>query len=615
MFFDRIEKRCSIALKITVATGALVLAAFVVWGYFNTRFFGQTAISPSDLKLYRLHLILFSLALISVITVAIYFLIRRLFVRPIEGIIQGARMMADGRGEALASIQTNDVLGRLARAVHRMGRDIIDNQQELSRSIDEYQRLFELVPCMISLQDRQFRLIGYNREFADRFDPRIGEYCYRAYKGRDQKCANCPVEKTFADGRPHYSEETGLNKDGTRTHWIVKTAPMRDDDGEIIGAMEMSLDVTFKKELENRLAQSEKKYQAIFNNIPSPVFVLAEQTLEILDCNGSVGLVYGFQPHELIGRSFMELFAPEERQRYADAVRSAEEVTKVRNYNIKGDAFFVHIQISPSEYQDQRVLLVTTSNITDRLEAELKLVQAGKMATLGEMATGIAHELNQPLTVIKTASNYFMKKVRNQQAIAPEILGEMAAEIDNHVDRASNIINHLRQFGRKALIDSAPVQVNTVLHNAFEMFSQQLKLREIDVQWDLDDHLPMIMAEAGRLEQVFINLLLNARDAIEEKWQAGSAQPDDAKQILLKSHARHDQVVIQVTDTGIGIAADRLDRIFEPFYTTKKLGDGTGIGLSISYGIIKEFGGTIRVNSVPGKTTCFTLTFPVGEAL
>jgi histidine kinase len=236
------------------------------------------------------------------------------------------------------------------------------------------------------------------------------------------------------------------------------------------------------------------------------------------------------------------------------------------------------------------------------------------MATLGEMATGIAHELNQPLTVIKAASNYFMKKVRNQQPISEDILEEMASEIDSHVDRAANIINHLRQFGRKAIIDSAPVQLNIISQSAFEMFSQQLKLRQIDVNWDLQEDLPMIMAEEGRMEQVFINLLLNARDAIEEKWQDGKCKNGEPKRIELRTYTHESQVVVEVVDTGIGIPAHLVGRVFEPFYTTKKVGDGTGIGLSISYGIIKDFGGTIRVASEPMKQTCFTITFPIGES-
>jgi histidine kinase len=420
------------------------------------------------------------------------------------------------------------------------------------------------------------------------------------------------VEKTFADGRAHYSEETGINKDGTLTHWIVKTAPMLDESGEIIGAMEMSLDITHRKQLEGKLEQSEKKYNAIFNNIPNPVFVLDADTLEVLDCNESVGPNYGYQKEEIMGDCFLAYFPEEERLKYEQMLKSEKEIKQARYLDKEGRFRFVHIRLSLTTYPGGDVLLACVIDITDRLQDELKLIQAGKMATLGEMATGVAHELNQPLAVIKTASNYFIRKTRKKEPIPDEILSTMSEEIDSYVNRASHIINHLRQFGRKSDLALLPVQVNAVLRQAFDMFSQQLKLREIEVEWSLDESLPEIQAEPGMLEQVFINLLLNARDAIEEKWGSSEPPPQEPKVITIKSFRRKKHVMIEVSDTGIGIPASVRSKIFEPFYTTKKVGEGTGIGLSISYGIIKDFGGTIRVRSEPGQGACFSIRFPIG---
>ncbi len=421
------------------------------------------------------------------------------------------------------------------------------------------------------------------------------------------------MEKTFADGRPHYSEETGINKDGTLTHWIVKTAPMKDESGEIVGAMEMSLDITHRKHLEDKLEQSEKQYHAIFNNIPSPVFVLDVDSFDILDCNDSIRPVYGYRKEDIVGQSFLTFFPIEERQRYDHLLKTQKEIDQARHMDHQGRTLLVNIRLSPSHYSGHDVLLAATSDITDRVEAELKLIQAGKMATLGEMATGVAHELNQPLSVIKTASSYFLRKTRRKEAIREDILTTMAEEIDSHVDRASNIINHLRQFGRKAELTLQPVNVNEVLLKAFEMFSQQLKLREIDVQWDLGQSLPMIQAEPGRLEQVFINLLINGRDAIEEKRKKATDDQELLKRITIRTYRKKRRVAIDVCDSGIGIPKDNRGKIFEPFFTTKKVGDGTGIGLSISYGIVKDFGGTIRVTSQVDQGACFTITFPTGK--
>jgi histidine kinase len=388
---------------------------------------------------------------------------------------------------------------------------------------------------------------------------------------------------------------------------------MKDESGEIVGAMEMSLDITHRKQLEVKLEQSEKKYYAIFNHIPTPVFVLDAYTLEILDCSDSIGKVYGYHKQEVVGKTFLTFFPPEEAQRYAKLLKSEQQIDQARHLDHKGRVLLVQILLSPSQYSGRDVLLAATSDITDRLETELKLIQAGKMATLGEMATGVAHELNQPLAVIKTASNFFLRKLRNKEAISEGILSTMAEEIDSHVDRASNIINHLRQFGRKSELALQAVQVNDVLLKAFDMFSQQLKLREIDVRWSLDQSLPEIQGEPGRLEQVFINLLLNGRDAIEEKRKMADDDQQTEKVITIKSYQKNSHVVVEVCDSGIGIPERNRGKIFEPFFTTKKVGEGTGIGLSISYGIIKDFGGTIRVTSEKYQGACFIITFPTGQ--
>ncbi len=536
----------------------------------------------------------------------------RFFIAPIKKLIQGTRKIGNGEYTALEPLRRRDEIGRLAEAIHRMGLDIGRKQRELNRQKNEYERLFELVPCIITVQDRDYKLIGYNQEFSNRFGPRPGDYCYSAYKGRTEKCEFCPVEKTFQDGNPHYSEETGLNKDGSLTHWIVKTAPMKNNRGEIIGAMEVNLDITHKKQLEDKLRQSEQKYYAIFNNIPNSIFVLDADSLEIIDCNDSIKTAYGYRKNEIVGQSFLLFFLEEERERYHAVIRTSKEINQVRQVDHKGEIRFVNIRISPSEFSGRKALLVTTSDITERLEVEMQLIQAGKMATLGEMATGVAHELNQPLSVIKTASSYFMKKVRKNEPIPADILLTMATEIDGHVDRASNIINHLRQFGRKSDLRLEKVQVNDVLKSAFEIFSQQLKLREINVRWVLTENLPLVQAEAGRLEQVFVNLLINARDAIDEKWKTRSASEAETKQIELHTATHENFVVITISDTGIGIPKQIIGKIFEPFFTTKKVGEGTGIGLSISYGIIQDFKGTILVSSGSDGTR-FTIRLPRSE--
>jgi len=534
--------------------------------------------------------------------------------RPIKKLITWTALIAQGTYEPRIDADWDDEMGQLALAINRMGRKIAEKQQELNRQRNEYQELFEQVPCYITVQDKDFRLLRYNRSFTAEFAPSPGDYCYETYKGRSGKCHPCPVAMTFQDGESHTIEETGIKKDGTVSYWIGRTSPIRDGNGEIAAVMEMSVDVTEMKHLEEEIRKSEEKYRYIFNNIPNPVFVLDSKSLMILDCNDSATGVYGFRKEELVKASFLKLFEEGEHQEYALEIRTVETLNQSRQITKDGRTMYVNIRVSPCEYLGRRALLVTTSDITKRLMAEQQLIQASKMATLGEMATGIAHELNQPLSVIKTASAFLRKKVKKKESIREDILETMAEEIDSHVDRASKIINHLREFGRKSEVKKERVQVNDAMEKALEIFSQQLKLREIDVVKELDATLPTVSANANRLEQIFINLLINARDAIEEKCEK-VGHKNLPKKIFLRSRFRDGKVTVEVEDTGGGIPRSVLERIFEPFFTTKRVGKGTGLGLSISYGIVQDYEGTIRVETEEGEGANFIIQFPAsGDA-
>ena len=310
----------------------------------------------------------------------------------------------------------------------------------------------------------------------------------------------------------------------------------------------------------------------------------------------------------MIGTCFLNLFEPDERETMAFRMATTAVLNQVRHVGADDRLLYVDIRISPSEYTGQQVLLVTISDVTKRLEAEQQLIQASKMATLGEMATGVAHELNQPLSVIKTASNFFMRKLKKKEPIRDEILLTMSEEIDSHVERATKIINHMRQFGRKSDPNLEPVLLNEVLERAFEIFSQQLKVRGIEVKWQTDPDLPRVMGNPSRLEQVIINLLINARDAIEER---SDHAPESMipRMITLVTTSNTKTVSLSVCDTGSGVPEPIRGKIFEPFYTTKKVGKGTGLGLSISYSIVKECGGTIDVTDEPGRRRVFQPAF------
>ena len=572
--------------------------------------------TDKQILFYEKGLTAFAILIFLVIAAIIGLFTMRFVNRPIKQLIQEAHRIRQGDCNGKILVEQDDEMGQLIFAINQMGEEIGHKQEALDNQRKEYQMLFGMVPCLITVQDKNFKLLRYNHEFAECFDPQDGDYCFAAYKNRTEPCEACPVLKTFEDGKSHHSEQSGVNRDGAPSYWTLKTAPIRNRNGDITAVMEISVDITKRRMLEQEVFKSETKYRAIFNHIPNPLFVLDKATLEILDCNESVQTVYGFEKEDILHQTYGRCFDPEYRDYWIEEIKTCKALSKVRQIDRQGNAIYADLRVSPSEYSGKEVLLLTATDITKHLKAEQQLIQASKMATLGEMATGVAHELNQPLSVIKTAGNFLLKKVRCKEAIADNIMITMTEEIDGQVDRAAKIINHMREFGRKAEVTRKPVKADIPLEKAFELFNRQLELREINVIKTLEKNLPMIMADSNRLEQIFINLLINARDAIEECSATDAAGSDQNKKtIWLRTYSDKDGVYIEVEDSGSGISPNEADKIFEPFFTTKKVGKGTGLGLSISYGIVQDYDGTIRVVNGEQGGARFIIRFPLAEEL
>ena len=249
-----------------------------------------------------------------------------------------------------------------------------------------------------------------------------------------------------------------------------------------------------------------------------------------------------------------------------------------------------------------------TTQEMERREQELRdkqeqLVQAGKLATLGELTTGVAHELNNPLNNI----GLFIGNATDQLRLGlsdPERIEHELEKAMEQVRKATSIISHLRTFGRAAPVSVERVDVDEVIERSLSLMQEQLRLRGIEVELDLCLDELIVLGNAIQLEQVFINLLTNARDALEEA-------PEKTIRIATASDGK--EIRIAFADTGCGIAADIEQRIFDPFFTTKEVGTGTGLGLSITYSIVKEHGGEITVSGEPGGGARFVITLPVSN--
>jgi len=424
-----------------------------------------------------------------------------------------------------------------------------------------------------------------------------------------------------------YEAEEFFSHLGKEGKWIFFTAaPIKSPDGKIMGAIETLKDITEDKKtheelelqdkelstLHNKYKKSEEKYRSLFNNNPSPIFIIDRQTLEILDVNHRVEEEYGYIKTELLGTPFLGIgdTSDETIKEGMESLPESKSIlfTKKKHFKKDKTSFFVNVKVVNARYSHRDVLIASATNITESVEKETQLIQAGKLATLGTMAAGMAHEINQPLNVIQICSDLILKMIKKGVKIPDDELVIMAKDIIDNVARAAGVIKHVRDFARQSERDLKKLVINDPINDVFKVLGHQLTVHSVKVNLDLDPEIPQIRAEHNRLEQVFINLVTNAIDSMDEKAKKEDAL---AEKILdIKTYTQEKWVVAEVSDTGTGMTDEVKRKIFEPFFTTKETGKGTGLGISISFGIIKDYGGTIDIFSEYGKGATFIIKFP-----
>ncbi len=361
-----------------------------------------------------------------------------------------------------------------------------------------------------------------------------------------------------------------------------------------------------------RLRESEEKYRSLFDSGPDPIFVVDCETGVIRDANPRAMELYRKSKDELLNKNFIEL-GPDHNEDclnlFNEGGSGCVHFPKLLHYKKGNEPFFVNMHACPISYRGRHAIIIAITDITEIIEKDAQLIQAGKMKSLGEMSAGVAHEINQPLNAIKMGSEFLSLMQEEDMVVPKEHFIEVVREISTQVDRAAEIINTLRSFGRKSDLIEERVDLNQPIQAVLSMLRRQFELDNIRFDLEFAKDLPPIMAHSNRLQQVVFNLVANARDAINDKCSPHQANCNRC--ISIRTGSEEGLVFAEVEDTGSGIGEEAQHKIFEPFFTTKEAGQGMGLGLAITYGIVRDYGGEIRIQSEKDKGSVFRMEFSV----
>ncbi len=319
---------------------------------------------------------------------------------------------------------------------------------------------------------------------------------------------------------------------------------------------------------------------------------------EVESWNSALERLYGLSRSEAMGRTLDAIFPADlraELSRLSDPHHSLN-LYKFRLRNAEDRGLIVNLSVVPLIGKENQVIgrLLIFTDLTERVNLEDQLLQAEKLSSIGLLAAGIAHEVNTPLAVITSTAQMLMREMDPHDPHTDRL-----DKIVKQAFRASEIANNLLKFSRVGGSDFADLDVNRVISESLSLVEPMLKAAQVTVNSNLKTDLPLVYGNSGKLQQVFMNLIMNARDAMPRGGE-----------LTITTESENSTVHVEVTDNGVGIPADHLNKIFDPFFTTKGTSKGTGLGLAVTYGIIREHSGSIQVDSVVGRGTTFRLEFP-----
>ncbi|MGB7436080.1 MAG: PAS domain S-box protein [Candidatus Acidiferrum sp.] len=475
------------------------------------------------------------------------------------------------------------------REAERRYRELFDNIQE---------GLFFATPegQFLDVNDAMVRMLGYeSREELLGVDVSAHLYPTPAAKER--------LVHTIAErGALRNYEETLRRKDGGLLHTLQNISAVRDTQGHVVQIRGLMLDVTEQRMFQSQLQRERDFNQKILNTTQSMILVL--DTAGLISYANRRCFEAGYRQGELIGQRLLELVENSDRRDFEAALQTTAHGQQVENLELRvkrsdGSVGHFSVSLSPSRDESNQVnsVVVVMTDITDAVLLQAKLAHTEKMATIGRLVSGVAHEVNNPLAAILGFTDLLLEDPQ-----IPDSAREELQIILRETQRTKEIVQGLLSFARQRPTQREPMQVNAILRQTIRLRSYDFSSHGVEVTEEFNENLQMAVGDPQQLQQVFLNILNNAYDAIQESGNHGK--------IRIRTRQTTDVIEIAFIDNGTGVREP--ERIFDPFFTTKPAGKGTGLGLSICYGIVRAHGGEISCWNNEGESgSTFVVRLPI----
>ena len=503
---------------------------------------------------------------------------------------------------AHAMIRDDEVHGvtLLARDITAMKRsearftELFETLQEGIYIITPEDKILEVNPALV-------RMLGYSSK-----DELLSKRVSDIFADETQR--NSIFREVSREASPRGHELALRRKDGEPVYCLNTASAVRDTSGRVVRFQGALVDITERRAIEKQLHQQQEFARRLVDSFPDLIFVVdTERRYNFVSAKFKE--VLGYEPAEVVGLTFGERTHVDDRPAmmalFDDLVAGKQNFAsiEVRVRHKLGEWRSLKCNFSPllDEHGKIEGAVVSGRDVTEVKRLETQLIQAEKLAAMGQMLAGVAHELNNPLTAILGASEL----LRERQGVDDNTKRQLEMT-HRQARRAARIVQNLLEFSRPASPQKKTLDLNVVVDRTLQLQDHSLRRNNVEVEFQAVPDLPSIVGDANQLIQIFLNLISNAEQAIRE------ARPSGRIQIRLgRSGTR---VTATVQDDGVGIPPEVLPKLFDPFFTTKRPGGGTGLGLSICMSIVREHGGSIEASSLPAGGAAFTVTLPAAEA-